>query len=116
MSARAARPLAPIGTGVTRAPTEVWTDTDFLMYQAQRPPGVDGFSNQVTQNSNTDQNTRPYTPQINPASWDDINNMNYTRFRPSSITPDYSGLTTNTLTMILWMGLVVGAVATILKE
>jgi len=116
MTARAARPLAPIGTGVTRSPTEVWTDTDLLMYQIQRPPGVDAFSNIRTQNSNTDQNTRPYVPQIEPASWDDINNMNYTRFRPSTTVPDYAGISTNTLTMLLWIGLVVGAVATFLKE
>lgn len=116
MSARASHPLAPVGNGLVSAPTEVWTDTDFLMYQLQRPPGVDAFNNAITMNSNVDQNTRPYVPQIEPASWDSINNMNYTRFRPSTIVPDYGGLSTNTLTMLLWMGIVAGAMAAFLRE
>jgi hypothetical protein len=87
-----------------------------LLYQAQRPPGVDSFSNIRTQNSNTDQNTRPYAPQITPPSWDDINNMNYTRFKPSSVVADYAGISTNTLTMLLWIGLTAGVLAAFLKE
>lgn len=115
MSALAAKPLGQVGNGFPPS-QEVWTKTDFLMYQAQRPPGGDRFNNAMTTNPNTDQNTRPYVPQIEPASWDSINNMAYTRFKPNVIVPDYGGMTTNTLTMLLWGGLVVGALGYFLME
>lgn len=115
MTARASHPLSTVGANLP-PPTEVVTDTDFLMFRARRPTGASAFNNAKTVNSNTRQDTRPYVPQLDPPMWDSLNNMAYTRFKPWTTEPDYSSMFVNTATMILVIGLTVGAMSIFLKE
>lgn len=115
MSARASHPLSTVGANLP-TPTEVVTDTDFLMMQARRPPGADAFNNARTVNSNTRKDTRPYVPQIDPPMWDSLNNMTYTRFKPWTTEPDYTGMFVNVTTGIFMIALAAGAFSLFLKE